>query len=123
MGPGRAGAEAHRTTGGGAGTNEEWLRTALEPTVRDMNVRNVSTVLWFLAGWSGAGLIVGFLALPTAWALLGGLMAAAVVRWDPSGRIWGVQPTRRVRPIEEVAAELDARGGAAGSPAGERFRV
>jgi hypothetical protein len=85
-----------------------------------MNVRNLSTVLWFLAGWSGAGLVVGFLALPSAWALLGGLAAAALVRWEPSGRLWGAQAQRRVRPIEEVAAELDAQGASAPSAAGER---
>lgn len=88
-----------------------------------MNVRNLSTALWFLAGWSGAGLIVGFLALPTSWALLGGLAAAALVRWEPSGRLWGAQAQRRVRPIEEVAAELDAQNAPASSSAGERNRI
>ena len=87
-----------------------------------MNVRNLSTALWFLAGWSGAGLVVGFLALPSSWALVGGLAAAALVRWEPSGRLWGVQAQRRVRPIEEVAAELDARGAGSPAAAGERTR-
>ena len=85
-----------------------------------MNVRNLSTVLWFLAGWSGTGLVVGFLGMPSSWALLGGLAAAALVRWEPSGRLWGASGTRRVRPIEEVAAELDAQAGTAATPAGER---
>ena len=88
-----------------------------------MNVRNLSTALWFLAGWSGAGLVVGFLALPTSWALLGGLAAAALVRWEPSGRLWGAQTQRRVRPIEEVAAELNAQNAPAPSSAGERNRI
>lgn len=88
-----------------------------------MNVRNLSTALWFFAGWSGAGLIVGFLALPTSWALLGGLAAAALVRWEPSGRLWGAQIQRRVRPIEQVAAELDAQGAPAPSSVGERTGV
>ena len=83
-------------------------------------MRNLSTVLWFLAGWSGAGLVVGFMALPTSWALLGGLAAAALVRWEPSGRLWG-STQRRVRPIEEVAAELDAQAGTSATPARERF--
>ena len=88
-----------------------------------MNVRNLSTFLWFLAGWSAAGLIVGFLGLPTSWALLGGLTAAALVRWEPSGRLWGQQPQRRIRPIEEVAAELDGQGAAGPAAAGERSRI
>lgn len=88
-----------------------------------VNVRNLSTVLWFAAGWSGAGLVIGFLGLPSWWAMVGGLVAAAIVRWEPTGRLWGTQPTRRIRPIEEVAAELDTQAGAAQSPAGERFRV
>lgn len=85
-----------------------------------MNVRNLSTLLWFAAGWSGAGLVVGILGLPTSWALLGGLVAAALVRWDPSGRLWGTKPVRRIRPIEEVAAELDGQAGSAIPAAGER---
>ena len=85
-----------------------------------MNVRNLSTVLWFLAGWSAAGLVVGFMALPSAWALLGGVAAAALVRWEPSGRLWGTQAQRRVRPIEEVAAELDAQGASAAPAVRER---
>jgi hypothetical protein len=88
-----------------------------------MNVRNLSTVLWFFAGWSGAGLVVGFLALPTAWALVGGLAAAALVRWEPSGRLWGTQAQRRVRAIEDVAAELDAQGATSPATAGERSGV
>src|SRR5919107_1522003 len=118
-----AGAGTHRTSGGRAGTNEEWLASRVVSIVRTVNVRNLSTVLWFLAGWSAAGLVVGFLALPSALAMLGGLAAAALVRWEPSGRLWGVQATRRVRPIEEVAAELDAQTGASASAARERFRA
>jgi hypothetical protein len=87
-----------------------------------MNVKNLSTLLWFLAGWSGAGLLVGFLDLPSSWALLGGLVVAAAVRWDPTGLLWN-RPvaSRRVRPIEEVAAELDANGASAG--AGARSKI
>jgi hypothetical protein len=88
-----------------------------------MNVRNLSTVLWFFAGWSGAGLVVGFLAMPTWFALLGGLAAAALVRWEPSGRLWDAQAQRRVRPIEDVAAELDGQGASAPSGAGERANL
>ena len=66
--------------------------------------------------------VVGFLALPSAWALLGGLAAAALVRWEPSGRLWDQQAQRRVRPIDEVAAELDAQTAPARSAAGERVR-
>jgi hypothetical protein len=80
-------------------------------------------MLWFAAGWSAAGLVVGFAGLPSSWALLGGLVAAAIVRWEPTGRLWGTQPARRIRPIEEVAAELDGQTGSATSPAGGRSRV
>jgi hypothetical protein len=75
-----------------------------------MNVKNLSTLLWFLAGWSGAGLVAGLMDLPTSWGLVGGLVTAAIVRWDPTGLLWN-RPvaTRRVRPIEEVAAELDGK--------------
>ncbi len=88
-----------------------------------VNIRNLSTALWFLAGWSGAGLVVGFFALPTILALVGGLAAAALVRWDPSGRLWTRPTQRRIRPIEEVAAELDGQVAGAPSAGGERSRT
>lgn len=113
----------HRTSGIGRGTNEEWPLHRRLARFLLMNVRNLSTVLWFLAGWSGAGLVVGFLALPSAWALVGGFAAAALVRWEPSGRLWGAQAQRRVRPIEEVAAELDGQAAPAPSSAGGRSRI
>jgi hypothetical protein len=87
-----------------------------------MNVKNVSTLLWFLAGWSGAALLVGVMDLPSSWALLGGLVTAAAVRWDPTGIIWN-RPVaaRRVRPIEDVAAELDGQGAPARAGAGSKI--
>jgi hypothetical protein len=88
-----------------------------------MNVRNLSTVLWFFAGWSGAGLMVGFLALPTWLAVAGGLGAAALVRWEPSGRLWRNQDQRRLRPIEDVAAGLDAQAASASHAAKERSGI
>jgi hypothetical protein len=87
-----------------------------------VNVKNLSTLLWFLAGWSGAGLLVGYMGLPTGWALAAGLVTAAAVRWDPTGILWNrPASTRRLRPIEDVAAELSGQG--AGASAGERSRI
>jgi hypothetical protein len=60
------------------------------------------------------------MALPSVLALLGGLAAAALVRWDPSGQLWGNQSQRRTRPIEEVAAELDRLAASSPASAGER---
>jgi hypothetical protein len=88
-----------------------------------VNVRNLSTALWFFAGWSGAGLVVGFLALPSVFALVGGIAAAALVRWDPSGRLWGAEAGRRVRQADELAAELDTQDASGAAATGERFRV
>jgi hypothetical protein len=87
-----------------------------------MNVKNISTLLWFLAGWSGASLLVGVMDLPSSWGLLGGLVTAAVVRWDPTGHLWN-RPVaaRRLRPIEQVAAELDGHRAVTG--AGARSKV
>ena len=89
-----------------------------------MNVKNLSTLLWFMAGWSGAGLLVGYMGLPTSWALAGGLLTAAAVRWDPTGILWNrPAATRRVRPIEDLAAELSGQGAGSGASAGERSRI
>ena len=85
-----------------------------------MKVRTVATVLWFVTGWSGAGIVVGLMGLPSSLALVGGIATAMAVWFDPTGRIWGRAPQRRVRPIEEVAAELDQRARGAGVEAAER---
>ena len=94
--------------------------------LRGMGKRNLATVLWFLAGWSLGGLLVGFMGLPSLLALVPGVLIAGLVRWDPAGMLWTRRTTtRRVRPINEVAAELDRQAGAPAaslaSVEGDRF--
>ena len=81
-----------------------------------MILRVVGTLLWSAVGWSAAGIVAGLLALPSAVAFVGAIAAGMIVWFDPSGRLWSRQvPARRIRPIEEVAAELEGR--ASGVPA------
>jgi hypothetical protein len=82
-----------------------------------MGKRNLATVLWFLAGWSGGGLLVGLFGLPSLLAFVPGILMAGLIRWDPAGVLW-TKPAaqRRVRPINELADELDRKAGAASSP-------
>ena len=94
-----------------------WIATEPIRTVPHMSVRNAAAILWFLAGWVGAQIFVGFAGLPDDWALLGGFVTAALVWWDPSGRIWAPAERRR-RAFEEVAAEVQAKAAASGLPAG-----
>lgn len=79
-----------------------------------MKVRALATMLWFIAGWSAAGFFTALSGMPQAVAVVGGLAVAMFVWFDPSGRLWGRAPQqRRIRPADEVAAELDeqaARG-------------
>lgn len=70
-------------------------------------IRVAATILWFMAAWSAAGLLVGLAGLPSAVASVGGIAVAMVVWFDPTGRLWPRAATRRVRPVEEVAAELE----------------
>jgi hypothetical protein len=85
-----------------------------------MNKRNLATVLWFFAGWVAAGGVFAMSGLPGDLGAVVGAVVAGLVRWDPAGWIW-TQPVakRRVRPINEVAAELDRQNGA-GVPEAER---
>lgn len=87
-----------------------------------MNKRNLASVLWFFAGWVGVGGIFAMTALPPNLGIVVGILVAGLVWWDPRGRIWGPKPAtqRRVRPINEVAAELD-RNAAAGAAEAERL--
>jgi hypothetical protein len=76
-----------------------------------MALRYISPFLWFLAGWQAGGLVVGLLALPTVLAFVPGIVMGLVVAWDARRTTWTrslVQ--RRIRPINEFAAELDRQG-------------
>ena len=75
-----------------------------------MNKRNLAAVLWFFAGWSGGGLLTVF-GLPAVAALAPGLVLAGIVLWDPVGWFSPRRPTNKrvVRPINEVAEELDRK--------------
>lgn len=78
-----------------------------------MKKRNLATVLWFLAGWSAGGLLVGIMGLPSVLAFVPGVLIAGLVRWDPAGWLWTRPATqRRVRPINELADELDRQAAA-----------
>jgi hypothetical protein len=70
--------------------------------------KNFGMVLWFLAGWSGGGLLVGLTGLPALLAFMPGIVLAVIVRWDPTGAIWSrsVSGKRIVRPINEFAESL-----------------
>jgi hypothetical protein len=87
-----------------------------------MNKRNLASVLWLAAGWSGGGLLTYALGLPDALAIVPGIVMAVLVRVDPGGFMWGRTGTgrrisRRVVPADQFAAELDKQ---AGTPSGIR---
>lgn len=74
-----------------------------------MNKRNVATVLWFIAGWSLGGIVTGLMVMPSILAVVPGVLIAGLIRWDPAGVLWPQTAKRRIRPINEFAAELDER--------------
>jgi hypothetical protein len=77
-----------------------------------MTLRITATVLWFAAGWSAVGMLAGIMGMPSSLAMVGGIATAMIVWLDPGGRLLGrAKATRRVRPINEVAAELDQQAG------------
>jgi hypothetical protein len=75
-----------------------------------MNRRNLASVLWFLAGWSGGGLLVGLLGLPAVLAIVPGIVLAVLIRLEPAKPLWSRSGTgRRIVPINQFADELDKR--------------
>lgn len=85
-----------------------------------MNKRNVATVLWFLAGWMGGGLVVGLTGMPALLAFVPGILLAGWVRWDTRSVLWTRTVTgRRVVPINQFAAELEHGAGAPGTEGSE----
>ena len=89
--------------------------------VHSMSKRNLAAVLWFFAGWVGAGGVFAFAGMPSNLGIVVGVVIAGLVWWDPAGWIWVRSATqRRVRPINEVAAELDR---AAQAPTADAERI
>jgi hypothetical protein len=73
-----------------------------------MNKRNLAAILWFFAGWMAAGGVFAVTGLPINLGPVVGLAVAGLVWWDPAHLIWPRQANvRRIRPINEVAAELE----------------
>ena len=90
-----------------------------------MKIRVVATILWFLSGWVSIGFFAALVGLPPAVGTVGGLAIAMVVWFDPAGWIWqrGATSARRVRPADEVAAELDERAAGSTLAAGEQTQI
>lgn len=89
-----------------------------------MNKRILASILWFIAGWQAGGLLVGLLGAPDLLAFVPGIVMAVVVQWDPKGLFWTRSGTgRRIRPINEFAAELDKKAAARSAAEGETRRV
>ena len=75
-----------------------------------MNKRNLASFLWFLAGWSGGGLLVGLMGLPAILGLAPGIALAILVRLAPAEVLWTRSATgRRIVPMNQFAAELDKK--------------
>jgi hypothetical protein len=80
--------------------------------VPSMSKRNLATVLWFFAGWVSAGGVFAMSGMPSSIGIVVGVVVAGLVRWDPAGWIWAKPaPQRRVRSINDLAAELDRNAG------------
>ena len=84
--------------------------------------RNLATAMWFVVGWTGGSIVFGLMNAPGALALVPALAIAMLIHIDPMGAIWPADPSRgrRIRPIEEFAAELDRKNEGAGVAVEER---
>lgn len=85
-----------------------------------MSKRTLATVLWFFAGWVGAGGVFAMSGMPNSLGMGVGAVLAGLVWWDPAGWIWVKPAQRRIRPINDVAAELERN---AGAPSADAERV
>ena len=76
---------------------------------RGVKKRDIVTVLWFLMGWGIGNVLFGSMSL---LAFAPGVVLAALIYLDPLHVLWSrpIADARRVRPINEVADELDRRG-------------
>lgn len=90
-----------------------------------MAKRNLAAILWFVAGWWAGELIVPLMSLPYLLAFVPGIALAAFVRWDPYHLFWSssTPPVRRVRPINELADELDGNAAKRAEADGDRAGI
>jgi hypothetical protein len=88
-----------------------------------MKKRVAAAILWAAVGWVGGELVTGIFGAPSFIALIPAVLMPAFVLWDPTGMLWGRSFTGKliVRPINELAAELDARN--APPPSAEAERI
>ena len=76
-----------------------------------MNKRNLASILWFVAGWSGGGLLAGLMGWPEMVAFVPEIVLAILIRLEPARPLWSRTGTgHRIVPINPFAAELDERG-------------
>lgn len=53
-----------------------------------MNKRTLATVLWAMAGWTLGLMLAWVVGLPSLFGPALALLFAAIVWWDPTGRLW-----------------------------------
>ena len=59
-----------------------------------MTKRTVAAVLWLLAVWTVMGMVAAFTGMPSVIAPAVGLLVAALVWRDPTGRLWNERVDR-----------------------------
>jgi hypothetical protein len=78
------------------------VKRAVRREHQPMNKRVAATILWFVAGWYGAGLIALALGLPEIIGPIAGFVSATFIGLDPLGIIW---PRSRMTAVAEAAPE------------------
>lgn len=90
-----------------------------------MTTRLIAVTLWYLAGWSVGEVGVVLFDLPAGVAIVPGILLGNIALAFAAAASLGIgrQAQRRVRPIEELAAELDKRNGAWGAATAEERQI
>jgi len=65
------------------------------PQPEGMLTRAITTLLWFLGGWTLGSLLSFFLGLPSGLDLVLSLALAVMVWWDPTERLWAYEQQGR----------------------------
>jgi hypothetical protein len=85
-----------------------------------MAKRSIATILWFVAAWTFGSLLAGIFGFTTLVEPVLAVVVAALVWWDPSGRIWTRRPDNTIvrRRIADLARVSETR-----SPADVRLEA
>jgi hypothetical protein len=108
-----------------ASTKVGLVRGAVSPPSQGMPKRIFITILWLAVGWTLGSMLTFFVGFPPGFDLALSVLLGVIVYWDPAHLIWASSTSgaRTVRPVDEVAEDLERGASQRAGADGDRARI